>query len=96
MHQIISEPELKPKTLDTWNWKFKFSSGSTSLLRAIVAYNTKMHLLRETYFLTLALPVPFRTLSKFVALLILDSMDIIVKLFRHFCWIDDLTYEGFN
>jgi len=28
-----------------------------------------------------------------MALLILDSMDIIVKLFRHFCWIDDLTYE---
>jgi len=32
MYQITVEPELKPKTLDVWNWRFKFSSGSTALL----------------------------------------------------------------
>jgi len=32
MYQIILEPELKAKTWDAWNWRFKFSSGSTTLL----------------------------------------------------------------
>jgi len=81
MYQIIMEPKLKPKTLDAWNWRFVCSSGSTVLLYAIVAYNTiKMHCWEKRIFRALALAVPFRTFSKFKALLILDSMDIIVKL----------------
>jgi len=32
MYQIILEVELKIKTLDACNWRFKFGSGSTALL----------------------------------------------------------------
>jgi len=32
MYEIILVPQLKPKTLDAWNWRFKFNFGSTALL----------------------------------------------------------------
>jgi len=51
-----------------------------------------MHLLRETYFRALALTVSFRILSKLKPLLVANSVDIISKLFKCSCCIDDLKY----
>jgi len=67
MDQIILEPELAQNTLDAWgqSWSLKFNSGSADLLSAIVAYDTKMHLLRETYFCGLTLTISFRIMSNF-------------------------------
>jgi len=51
-----------------------------------------MHLLSETYFSCLALVISFKTLSKFKPLLISDSMDANVKIFRRSRCTDDLKW----
>ena len=54
-----------------------------------------MHLVRETYIRVLALAISFRILSMFGPLLISDSVDIIAKIIKRSCWIDDLISNRF-
>jgi len=62
--------------------------GAVPGFRLLQPAKNKMHLLRETFFLTLAMFL--KTFSKYKPLLISDSMNTIVKLFSLSRWIDDL------